>query len=580
MHFVGNTMIDTLVALEERFRARGAAARGSGSSRARYLLVTLHRPALVDGPLLAEAIAALERVAGRDAGRLPGPPADPQDARRRASRRRSTLIDPVGYLDFLSLEADAAAVLTDSGGIQEETTYLGVPCFTLRDNTERPVTVRAGTNTLLGLARQRIARDPGAARRGRPRAPRKPPEKWDGQAAERVADVARRLVASRAVPLPSLVPRDRVFFDLFNQAGQNTLRAARLLKEMLEDWPDEGGLAREILLAEQEGDRITHDIIQRLNTTFVTPIDGEDIYGLATQLDDIVDYIEETADFMGLYRIEAPMEQSLAMADVLVKSCEQLAAALEHLRGFKDLEQLLDRDPPARERGRPPLPRRGRLAVRERDRPDVRDPLAGHLPAARAGGRRDRDRRPHPRRHRDQERVSAGPAVTRSPDLILGIVVATALAFDFTNGFHDTANVVATSISTRAMSPRIAVGYAAVLNFVGAFISLEVAATVAEDVVDAGAITTTVIFAGLVGAIAWNLITWYFGLPSSSSHALIGGVVGATFAAAGADAVFGEGILGKVLIPAVIAPVLAFVVGGDRDRHLLPDRRPPAARAR
>jgi inorganic phosphate transporter, PiT family len=147
-------------------------------------------------------------------------------------------------------------------------------------------------------------------------------------------------------------------------------------------------------------------------------------------------------------------------------------------------------------------------------------------------------------------------------DLILGIVIATALAFDFTNGFHDTANVVATSISTKAMPPRFAVGYAAVLNFVGAFISLEVAATVAQDVVDAGAITTTVIFAGLIGAISWNLITWYFGLPSSSSHALIGGVVGATLAAAGTSAVFGEGILGKVLIPAVIAPVLAFVVGG------------------
>jgi inorganic phosphate transporter, PiT family len=148
------------------------------------------------------------------------------------------------------------------------------------------------------------------------------------------------------------------------------------------------------------------------------------------------------------------------------------------------------------------------------------------------------------------------------PDLILGIVVATALAFDFTNGFHDTANVVATSISTRAMSPRIAVAYAAVLNFAGAFISIAVAATVAADIVDPLAITTTVIFAGLVGAIAWNLITWYFGLPSSSSHALIGGVVGSTLVAAGADAILGEGVLGKVLIPALIAPVLAFVVGG------------------
>jgi inorganic phosphate transporter, PiT family len=147
-------------------------------------------------------------------------------------------------------------------------------------------------------------------------------------------------------------------------------------------------------------------------------------------------------------------------------------------------------------------------------------------------------------------------------DLILVIVVGTALAFDFTNGFHDTANVVATSISTRAMSPRIAVGYAAALNFAGAFISIAVAATVAQDVVSADAITTTVVFAGLVGAIAWNLITWYFGLPSSSSHALIGGVVGAAFAAAGSNAVLGDGVLGKVLIPAVVAPILAFVVGG------------------
>ncbi len=143
----------------------------------------------------------------------------------------------------------------------------------------------------------------------------------------------------RRVAFPSLVPRDRVFFDLFNQAGQNTLRAAGLLQEMVENWPDSSDLAREILLAEQEGDRITHDIVQRVNSTFVTPIDGEDIYGLATRLDDIVDHIEESADFMGLYRIEAPMDQALAMTDVLVKSCEQLALLLEHLRGFKDLQK-------------------------------------------------------------------------------------------------------------------------------------------------------------------------------------------------------------------------------------------------
>jgi inorganic phosphate transporter, PiT family len=152
-----------------------------------------------------------------------------------------------------------------------------------------------------------------------------------------------------------------------------------------------------------------------------------------------------------------------------------------------------------------------------------------------------------------------------SSEIIVVIVVATALVFDFTNGFHDTANVVATSISTRAMPPRVAVGYASILNFAGAFISLEVAATVAQDVVsvNANSIGLLAVFAGLVGAIAWNLITWYFGLPSSSSHALIGGMVGAVFVAEGAENVFfQEGILGKVMIPALVAPVLAFIVAG------------------
>jgi predicted phosphate transport protein (TIGR00153 family) len=141
------------------------------------------------------------------------------------------------------------------------------------------------------------------------------------------------------VPLPSLVPRDNAFFDLFAEAGGNSVRAAKLLKEMLEGWPDSAGLAREILLVEQEGDRITHDISQRANSTFVTPIDAEDIFSLAGKVDDVVDHIEETADFMVLYRIEAPMDQSLAMADVLVKACEQLAILLDHLRGFRDLDK-------------------------------------------------------------------------------------------------------------------------------------------------------------------------------------------------------------------------------------------------
>jgi predicted phosphate transport protein (TIGR00153 family) len=138
----------------------------------------------------------------------------------------------------------------------------------------------------------------------------------------------------------SLLPRDRTFFELFIEAGQNTLRAARLLDEMMGTWPDAGDMGREILKAEQEGDRITHDIVQRLNSTFVTPIDREDIYALATQMDDIVDYTEEAADFLGLYGIEAPMEQAQELTKVLVGACDQLAQALEQLREFKGLEHF------------------------------------------------------------------------------------------------------------------------------------------------------------------------------------------------------------------------------------------------
>jgi PiT family inorganic phosphate transporter len=147
-------------------------------------------------------------------------------------------------------------------------------------------------------------------------------------------------------------------------------------------------------------------------------------------------------------------------------------------------------------------------------------------------------------------------------DIVLYIVVATALAFDFTNGFHDTANAIATSISTRAMSPRTAVLMSAVLNFAGAFVSLAVAATVASGIVQADVVTPTVVFGGLIGAIAWNLATWWFGLPSSSSHALIGGIVGSAFVADGSDAILANGIVEKVIIPALIAPTLAFAVAG------------------
>ncbi len=144
-------------------------------------------------------------------------------------------------------------------------------------------------------------------------------------------------------------------------------------------------------------------------------------------------------------------------------------------------------------------------------------------------------------------------------ELSLIALVAVALFFDFTNGFHDTANAIATSVSTRAVSPRLAVLGAAILNFLGAFASFAVAATVAKGIVEADFITPDVVLAGLVGAITWDLITWYLGLPTSSSHALIGGVSGSAVAAAGLDVLKWDGLVGKVLIPSLLAPVLGVV---------------------
>ncbi|HEY1819695.1 MAG TPA: anion permease [Trebonia sp.] len=147
-----------------------------------------------------------------------------------------------------------------------------------------------------------------------------------------------------------------------------------------------------------------------------------------------------------------------------------------------------------------------------------------------------------------------------SNDTVLALVVITALCFDFTNGFHDTGNAMATSIATGALGPRTAVAISGVLNFVGAFLSLAVAATIASGLVDTGDVTLTVVAAGLAGGIIWNLVTWLLGIPSSSSHALIGGVIGSTIAAAGGSAVLWHGLVSKVVLPAVLSPIIAGLV--------------------
>jgi len=188
IHLVGNTMIDTLVALQDRFRSAGTAQR-LGVEPGEFALVTLHRPALVDGPLLAETVGQLAALAREMPVVFPVHPRTRAMMEAVESNHPSLLLsEPLGYLDFLSLIADAGAVLTDSGGIQEETTYLGIPCFTLRDNTERPITITAGTNTLLGLDPAAIAQIPSALTKLPAQRP-EPPPLWDGHAAERIAEI-------------------------------------------------------------------------------------------------------------------------------------------------------------------------------------------------------------------------------------------------------------------------------------------------------------------------------------------------------------------------------------------------------
>ena len=136
-------------------------------------------------------------------------------------------------------------------------------------------------------------------------------------------------------------PADREFFDLFEEAGSNSVRAADLLDQLLRSWPDNKELGRDILICEQEGDRITHDLIRKLNNTFVTPIEREDILVLASGLDDIVDFTEEVADYLGLYKIEAPMEQAQRLSHVLLQCTRQIAEAIPRLRGFRDINHYV-----------------------------------------------------------------------------------------------------------------------------------------------------------------------------------------------------------------------------------------------
>ena len=249
-------------------------------------------------------------------------------------------------------------------------------------------------------------------------------------------------------------------------------RPSELLLDLLEHYPDRRALVDEIKDREHEGDRVTHEIVQLINKTFITPIDREDIYYLATAIDDVCDFMDQVADELNLYGVEEVPPEAIEQAGVHLPRRRQAGRrhrgpgrpasdVHHHLIDIHTLEDEGDR-----------IVRDGdRAAVLERPRPAGGDPLEGHPRGPRAGRRRMRARGPRARERLPEEPMS---------DAVLVAVIAIALAFDFTNGFHDTANAVATTVSTRALPPRIAVLIASLANFAGAFVSTAVASFICD----------------------------------------------------------------------------------------------------
>ena len=205
----------------------------------------------------------------------------------------------------------------------------------------------------------------------------------------------------------SLTPRTSEFYELFGRAGENALAVAQLVERRFREYPNSDVTQEEIKAAETEGDALTRDLIHLLNTQYLTPFDRDDIYMLATEIDDVVDYLEEASDLLGLYGVELPTRHAVEQCRVLVSACERLAAALENLKGQRGHPADPDRAEGVRGRGRPVPARRTRLALPRRShRPTRRDSLEGHLRGARAGARRLRDGGQRDREYRRQERVT------------------------------------------------------------------------------------------------------------------------------------------------------------------------------
>ena len=344
---------------------------------------------------------------------------------------------------------------------------------------------------------------------------------------------------------------------MFNQHADRIVEAARAFEQLVANYSDlhlREQYNRDVDNAERAADRVTHDVNRLIHKTFITPIDREQIHKLINTMDDVADLIQDSAETMALYDVRHMTDEITRLTDLSVKCCERVQG-----RG-----QRASARSPTRRRPRPTLKTceeidrlesdadrvmRSAMSKLFREEPDVREviKLKAIYELLETHHRQVRGRRQRDRGHRPRELLRAAGSRCRQRKRPCGWWSCWSRwrsPFDFMNGFHDAANSIATVVSTGVLKPGQAVVFAAFFNLVAIFVfHLSVAATVGKGIAQPGVVDTHVVFGALVGAITWNLVTWYYGIPSSSSHALIGGIVGAVIAKAGAGALIAAGHL-------------------------------------
>jgi uncharacterized protein Yka (UPF0111/DUF47 family) len=319
---------------------------------------------------------------------------------------------------------------------------------------------------------------------------------------------------------------------------------------------------------ETSADKITHETIALLHTSFNTPLDRDEIHQLIMRMDDILDLIQDFAEAMYLYDIRQLTPEARQLSDIVASSCERVKSAVVLLNKMDNAPAMLKlcREIDQLESDADRAMRTG-ITKLFRDEADVRqlikmkgiyellESVTDRARTSPTSSRASSSRIPEP------GRTPAMQAVEMSLTVIV-VLVLLALAFDFMNGFHDAANSIATIVSTGVLKPQHAVAWAAFFNVAAiAVFQLKVASTIGKGTIDPAIVDHYVVFGALIGAIAWNIITWYYGIPSSSSHALIGGLAGAAMAKAGTGSLVWAGI-GKVVAFILVAPFLGFILGG------------------